>query len=485
MVLPANQQPTPSESGDVPQVPTSPNLVPPRRATPPANTNLDRSDQRSGQPSPMSSSVSSQSSTTLVSSPTPSVSATNSSPNLSAHHPIPPASEPKQFRAIGLVQAQYQPSEESFTRGFLKTEDGHLIDAVLLGRVMSLVKKHIDLDQSHLWVVYPRTREKQHELHVQIVGVWEPETLTQPPSKEGETDESSESSEPPTAETVEESAPVEEQPEAAPVAEASPAEEPDSPAVTAAPAPESDRSPTPDAATDSPSPQLLSKPKLVPPVRPVEPVAPPAPPAPAPAPVSVVDPQDGYFSIRGEVIGVAEEQQQITVRIQQAPRKSGAEAKAFRLILCGSLDGKLVGHFWDLHVRRHQDQLVIEEGTRIGIAPPRHKPKAKAPKKKKKQNLVKVKRKDQRAEGAEATTEATVTAESVTPETTAATVAPEAAETAAPAADVAAVEAPAAAPDATPVAADETPEPEPTTAEAANHADTDVEASQDSKVDEA
>lgn len=484
MVLPANQQPTPSESGDVPQVPTSPNLVPPRRATPPANTNLDRSDQRSGQASPMSSSVSSQSSTTLVSSPTPSVSATNSSPNLSAHHPIPPASEPKQFRAIGLVQAQYQPSEESFTRGFLKTEDGHLIDAVLLGRVMSLVKKHIDLDQSHLWVVYPRTREKQHELHVQIVGVWEPETLTQPLGEEGETDESSESSEPPAAEAVEESAPVEEQPEAAPVAEASPAEEPDSPDVTAAPAPESDRSPAPDA-TESSSPQLLSKPKLVPPVRPVEPVAPPAPPAPAPAPVSVVDPQDGYFSIRGEVIGVAEDQQQITVRIQQAPRKSGAEAKAFRLILCGSLDGKLVGHFWDLHVRRHQDQLVIEEGTRIGIAPPRHKPKAKAPKKKKKQNLVKVKRKDQRTEGAEATMEATATTEGVTPETTAATVAPEATEAATPAADVAAVEAPAAEPeqDVNPVAVDETPEPTP--AEAASPADAEDEDPQDSKVDEA
>ncbi|HEY9815902.1 MAG TPA: hypothetical protein V6D20_08935 [Candidatus Obscuribacterales bacterium] len=418
------------------------------------------------------------------------MSATNSSPNLSAHHPIPPASEPKQFRAIGLVQAQYQPSEESFTRGFLKTEDGHLIDAVLLGRVMSLVKKHIDLDQSHLWVVYPRTREKQHELHVQIVGVWEPETLAQVPGEEGETDESSESSEPPAAATAEETAPVEEQPEeVAPVAEASTTEEPDSPEVTAAADSESDRSPaTNPAATESSSPQLLSKPKLVPPMRPVEPVAPPAPPAPAPAPVSVVDPQDGYFSIRGEVIGVAEDQQQITVRIQQAPRKSGAEAKAFRLILCGSLDGKLIGHFWDLHVRRHQDQLVIEEGTRIGIAPPRHKPKAKAPKKKKKQNLVKVKRKDQRTEGAEATTEATATTEGVTPETTAISVAPEApeaTEAATPAADVAAVEAPATEPeqDTPPVAVDETPEPTPV--ETASPADAEVEDPQDSKVDEA
>lgn len=93
------------------------------------------------------------------------------------HQPIPPASEPMQYRAIGLVRGKYEPSEEQFTRGALITEDGVQIDAVLLGRVMSLVKKHIDLAESHLWVVYPRTREKGLDLHMQIVGVWEPEKL--------------------------------------------------------------------------------------------------------------------------------------------------------------------------------------------------------------------------------------------------------------------------------------------------------------------
>ncbi len=48
---------------------------------------------------------------------------------------------------------------------------------MLLGRVMSLVKKHIDLDQDHIWVVYPRTRQEEDNLHVQIMGVWEPQTL--------------------------------------------------------------------------------------------------------------------------------------------------------------------------------------------------------------------------------------------------------------------------------------------------------------------
>ncbi|MBE9126345.1 MULTISPECIES: hypothetical protein [unclassified Coleofasciculus] len=91
--------------------------------------------------------------------------------------PIPPPSEPMQYRAIGLIQGQYMPSADQLTRGTLLSSDGTLIDAVLLGRVMSLVKNHLDLTQSHLWVVYPRTRQEDGNLHVQIVGVWEPETL--------------------------------------------------------------------------------------------------------------------------------------------------------------------------------------------------------------------------------------------------------------------------------------------------------------------
>ena len=82
-----------------------------------------------------------------------------------------------QYRAIGLVRGVYVPSEEQFTRGNLMTEDETCINAVLLGRIMSLVKNHLDIEKEHLWVVYPRTRSKDGELHAQIVGVWEPETL--------------------------------------------------------------------------------------------------------------------------------------------------------------------------------------------------------------------------------------------------------------------------------------------------------------------
>ncbi|RMF21957.1 MAG: hypothetical protein D6756_11445 [Cyanobacteria bacterium J083] len=93
--------------------------------------------------------------------------------------PIPPPSNPRQYRAIGLIRGRYQPSEEQLTQGTLITEDGTEIEAVILGRIISLVKNHLDLSKNHLWVVYPRTRQENDNLHVQIVGVWEPETLHQ------------------------------------------------------------------------------------------------------------------------------------------------------------------------------------------------------------------------------------------------------------------------------------------------------------------
>lgn len=95
------------------------------------------------------------------------------------HHPILPPDSPMQFRAIGLVKGCYQPSEEQFTRGSLKTPDGHEIDTVLLGRVMSLVRKYLQLDRDYLWVVYPRTRVANKSLHLQVVGVWAPEEMGQ------------------------------------------------------------------------------------------------------------------------------------------------------------------------------------------------------------------------------------------------------------------------------------------------------------------
>jgi hypothetical protein len=101
--------------------------------------------------------------------------------------PIPPPSNPRQYRAIGLVRGKYQPSAEQLTQGSIFAPDGTEIEAVLLGRTISLVKNHLDLEKEHLWVVYPRTRQIDEKLHVQIVGVWEPETLNR--QIEGETAE--------------------------------------------------------------------------------------------------------------------------------------------------------------------------------------------------------------------------------------------------------------------------------------------------------
>ncbi|MGQ4650136.1 hypothetical protein [Lyngbya aestuarii] len=119
--------------------------------------------------------------------------------------PIPPPSEPLQYRAIGLIRGKYMPSAEQLTRGTLLAADGTLIDAVLLGRVMSLVKNHLSLEQDHLWVVYPRTRQTDDHLHVQIVGVWEPEKLNKAELTEEPESEEPESEEPESEEILAES----------------------------------------------------------------------------------------------------------------------------------------------------------------------------------------------------------------------------------------------------------------------------------------
>ena len=99
--------------------------------------------------------------------------------------PIPPPSEPMQYRAIGLVRGRYCITDpEQFTQGKVILGDGSELQAVLLGRIMSLVKNHLDLEQDHLWVVYPRTGQEDGVLHIQIVGVWEPEKLAKHPEQE-------------------------------------------------------------------------------------------------------------------------------------------------------------------------------------------------------------------------------------------------------------------------------------------------------------
>lgn len=199
--------------------------------------------------------------------------------------PIPPPSEPMQYRAIGLIKGKYQPSEEQFNRGVLITEDQTHLDAVLLGQVMSLVKKYLDLETTYLWVVYPRTREKEETLHMQIVGIWSAEGFGPMAAMTDETDP------------------------------------PEQPAQLAAPL------------------------------------------------------QDGYFSIRGEIVFQSTDKNYLLVKIQQSPRKSSDRPKAFKLKLAGNLTDKTLGYFWDLHIQRQGEELAIIKGQRIALVPPKRRSK--------------------------------------------------------------------------------------------------------------
>lgn len=103
-------------------------------------------------------------------------------------HPISPVTEPMQYRAIGLVRGVYVPSEpDQLTRGVIRSDDGTEVEAVVLGRLLTLIRRHLDLDVPHLWVVYPRSRD-ENQLHLQMVGVWEPSTLATGQDSDGDSD---------------------------------------------------------------------------------------------------------------------------------------------------------------------------------------------------------------------------------------------------------------------------------------------------------
>jgi hypothetical protein len=201
------------------------------------------------------------------------------------HHPISPVTEPMQYRAIGVVRGTYVPSDpEQLTRGTIQTEDGTAIEAVVLGRVLTLMRRHLDLSKPHLWVAYPRYRETEH-LHLQLVGVWEPSTLAAPAADV----------EPATAATAESVAP---------------------------------------AADDLPE-------------------------------------GDGYFSVRGELIYTRPEDGDLVVKIRQQPRPDGSRPTPFKLQLKGAIPPESLRHFVALDLRRHGQELHLEQHEVIGPIPQR------------------------------------------------------------------------------------------------------------------
>ena len=122
-----------------------------------------------------------------------------------AKQPISPVTDPLQFRAIGIVKGIYRANgPDSLTTGVIHTVDNTRLEAVLLGRVIHLVRRYVDLDQPHLWVCYPHNRDKdQYRLHLQVMGIWEPSLLdradeaSQDPSQACEGSQDSQDPEPP------------------------------------------------------------------------------------------------------------------------------------------------------------------------------------------------------------------------------------------------------------------------------------------------
>jgi hypothetical protein len=217
-------------------------------------------------------------------------------------HPISPVTEPLQYRAIGVVRGVYLPTDpEQPTRGVIRTADGTDLEAVVLGRLLTLMRRHLAMDQPHLWVVYPRSRD-ENQLHLQMVGVWEPSTLGA--VEHGEASEGSEAAAAElAAEPVEPVEPVAADPLVA-----------ESAAVA----------PSPGASADA----LIEG--------------------------------DDYFSVRGELIYTRPETGDLVVKVRQLPRADGSRPIPFKLQLRGEVPLEHLRHFVSLDLRRQGQQLCLE-----------------------------------------------------------------------------------------------------------------------------
>ena len=92
-------------------------------------------------------------------------------------NPIPKVTNQLQHRAIGIINAKFTPlNSEQLNRGFLIDNKDEKIETVVLGKALSLLKKHIDLEKSYYWIVYPKNKNTQN-LHLQVAGVWDPYQL--------------------------------------------------------------------------------------------------------------------------------------------------------------------------------------------------------------------------------------------------------------------------------------------------------------------
>ena len=102
-------------------------------------------------------------------------------------NPIPKVTNQLQHRAIGIINGKFTPHDsEQLNRGFLIDNKGEKIETVVLGKALSLLKKHIDLKKSYYWIVYPKNKNTQN-LHLQVAGIWEPYQLNDFPNDSSKT----------------------------------------------------------------------------------------------------------------------------------------------------------------------------------------------------------------------------------------------------------------------------------------------------------
>ncbi len=92
-------------------------------------------------------------------------------------NPIPKVTNQLQYRAIGIVNGKFIPhTSEQLNRGFLTDNKGEKIETVVLGKALSLLKKHLDLEKNYFWIVYPKNKNTEN-LHLQVAGIWDPYQL--------------------------------------------------------------------------------------------------------------------------------------------------------------------------------------------------------------------------------------------------------------------------------------------------------------------
>ncbi len=102
-------------------------------------------------------------------------------------NPIPKVTNKLQHRAIGIINGKFTPlSNEQLNKGFLIDNKDEKIETVVLGKALSLLKKHIDLKKSYYWIVYPKNKNTQN-LHLQVAGIWDPYQLNDFPNDSSKT----------------------------------------------------------------------------------------------------------------------------------------------------------------------------------------------------------------------------------------------------------------------------------------------------------